>query len=251
MLIQQRHKLILDEIAKSNSVSIRSLSDRLGVSRETVRKDIEVLSNLNELTQVRGGAVRVQTYEPHISNRSSTNPDGKEKIGRIVADIIPDGSSIIIDNGSTTQAIARSLLSRHHDLIVYTNDLKIAETLTPISREIIILGGRLDSNELATHGLETIENLSKYRAEYSLVSAGGLNAIDLFSDFTHEAAALRNNMISQAEQPVIVADHSKFETIGQIKLKAAPAGTKVVTDVEPPAPIIDALNSHHLTLRWY
>ena len=141
MLVQQRHKLILEEVAKTNSVSIRHLSDRLGVSRETIRKDIEALSDLNELKQVRGGAVRVQTYEPHISNRSSTNPDGKEKIATIVADIIPNGASIIIDNGSTTQAIARALLSHHHDLIIYTNDLKIAEILAPAAREVNILGG--------------------------------------------------------------------------------------------------------------
>ena len=108
----------------------------------------------------------------------------------------------------------------------------------------------MDLNELATSGLETIESLAKYRAEYSLVSAGGLNAIDLFTDFTHEVAALRNNMISQAEQAIIVADHSKFETIGQIKLKPAPAGSIVITDIKPPTPILDALNTNRLTAKW-
>lgn len=196
MLAPQRHAMILEDISKSNSVSIRALSGKLDVSRETIRKDIEHLSERNELVQVRGGAVRVQTAEPHLSNRASSNPEGKNKIAEIAAAIIPDGSSIIIDNGSTTQAIARTLLRLRKDLVVYTNDLKIAEILNPVAREIVVLGGRVDPNELATHGLEAIESLSKYRAEFSLISAGGLNANDLFSDFSHKAAAcsrMQNN----------------------------------------------------------
>lgn len=248
MLATQRHALILEEISKSDSVSIRVLSDKLDVSRETIRKDIECLSERNELVQVRGGAVRVQTAEPHISSRASTNPEGKNRIANIAAALIPNGASIIIDNGSTTQAIARALLRHHKDLIIYTNDLKIAEILTPAAREIIVLGGRVDPNEFATHGLETIENLSKYRAEFSFVSAGGLNPNDLFSDFTHEAAALRSCMLSNAEQPILVVDQSKFGAIGQVKLKSVPIGTKVVTDSEPPIPIAQALETQGLIL---
>lgn len=250
LLAPQRHALILEDISKSNSVSIRALSDKLDVSRETIRKDIEHLSERNELTQVRGGAVRVQTVEPHISSRASTNPEGKNKIANIAVNLIPDGSSIIIDNGSTTQAIARALLWHHKDLVIYTNDLKIAEILIPTAREIIVLGGRVDPNELATHGLETIESLSKYRTQFSFVSAGGLNANDLFSDFTHEAAALRSCMLSHAEQPILVVDQNKFGAIGQVKLSPIPVATKVITDTEPPISIVEALEMQSLNLRW-
>ena len=249
MLAPQRHAFILEQISKSNSASIRALSESLGVSRETVRKDIETLSERNQLTQVRGGAIQVQTAEPPMSSRASTNPKGKAKIAGIIAEIIPNGASIIIDNGSTTQAIALALASRHKNLTVYTNDLKIAEHLIPAAREIILLGGRIDPDELATHGLETIENLSKYRAEYALVSAGGLNAADMFTDFTHEAATLRAGMLSCAKHPILAADQSKFGAIGQVKLKFRTQGVKVITDVKPPAAITKALKTEGFVLQ--
>lgn len=250
MLAPQRHALILEEISKVNTVSIRALSNKVGVSRETIRKDIEHLAQLNELVQIRGGAIRIQTAEPHIFSRAATNTEGKNKIAQIVADIIPDGASIIIDNGSTTQAISRALLRRHKSLTIYTNDLKITECLAPVAREITLLGGRIDPNELAVHGLEAIENLSKYRADFSIVSAGGVDASNLFTDFAHETAVLRNAMLLQAKIPIIVADKSKFGSVGQVKLKSVPLGTMIISDTQPPTPITCALKAQGLVLRW-
>lgn len=250
LLAPQRHAHILEAIAKANSISIRALSKTLGVSRETLRKDIETLSTRNELTQIRGGAMRVQTAESPISNRVSINSDGKNKIAQIVAKLIPDNASIMIDNGVTTQTVARALLHRHKNLTIYTNDLKIAEILIPIAREIIMLGGRIDKNEFATHGLETIENLAKYRAEYALISAGGLNESDLFTDFTHEAAVFRDTMLAYAEHPIILVDQSKFGKLGQVKLKPPKKGVCIVMDIQPPNPIKTALTTHNFNLIW-
>ncbi|WP_428672175.1 DeoR/GlpR family DNA-binding transcription regulator [Roseibium sp.] len=246
MLPDERYAVILDEVARQPAVSIRSLTERLGVSRETVRKDIETLAKQGKLAQIRGGATPIVTQEAPISDRVLRNAAGKSRIAALVAAMIPDNASLIIDNGSSTLEVARALSRRHQGLYVYTNDLKLAELIGPACREVVVLGGRLDLAESATFGVEVIENLSRYRAEFALISAGGLSARAGFTDFSREAADLRARMLEQAETPMILADHSKFGVIGQVVMPEPPVGTILVTDEHPDGDILRALKNTEL-----
>ncbi|UWQ91378.1 DeoR/GlpR family DNA-binding transcription regulator [Rhodobacteraceae bacterium M382] len=241
MLPSERHAIILREISKQPAVSIRSLTEVLGVTRETVRKDIDQLSSENKLHKVRGGATRIRNQEPEIETRAATNPEGKSRIAQFVLSQIPDGASLIIDNGSTTLAVARLLRYHRQNLTVYTNDLSISSLLGPVSKEITVLGGRLNVSENATFGIETIEHLSRYRAEFSLIAAGGVSARALLTDFSREAADLRHRMIAQAEQSFILADHSKFGVVGKVVMRPLPDGALVVVDEKPDPETIDAM----------
>ncbi len=243
MLPSQRHQIILSRVSDQPAVTIRELTQSLGVSRETVRKDIEHLAQSNRLLQVRGGAMRIRTAEPPSHKRATTNREGKARIGTHVAAMIGDGSSLFIDNGSTTLAVALALARQRRDLIVYTNDLKIAEIIAPAAREITILGGRLDVAEAATFGLVTLENLSHYRAEYALIGGGGVSARALFTDFSREAAEMRLRMMQQAEEALILADSSKFGEVGQVALGPLPEGVRMVSEIAPPRDIAAALGA--------
>jgi len=243
MLPSQRHQVILRQIAVQPAVTIRELTASLGVSRETVRKDIEHLAAENRLAQVRGGATRILTAEPPSQTRAATNPDGKACIAAYVAGRIADGASLFIDNGSTTMAVALALAQRRHGLIVYTNDLKIAEIVAPAAREVTVLGGRFDPAEAATFGIETLEHLARYRTEYALIGAGGVSARALFTDFSREAAEMRLRMVRQCEEALILTDSSKFGEVGQVVLGPLPRGLTMVTDTMPPEDISVALSN--------
>jgi DeoR family transcriptional regulator, glycerol-3-phosphate regulon repressor len=244
MLPPERHAIILREVAEQPAVSIRFLTQKLGVTRETVRKDIEQLDSENKLNKVRGGATQIRTQEPAVKTRVATNQKGKTKIGKYLLDKIPDGASIIIDNGSTTFAVARLLREFRENLTVYTNDLTIAALLGPVSREVTVLGGRLDVMENATFGLETMEHLGRYRAEFSLIGAGGLSAHALFTDFSRDAADLRHLMLEHAERPFVLADRSKFSVVGQVVMRPFSDRVIAVMDKEPPSEIMAALEDH-------
>ncbi len=243
MLPSQRHQVILHRVAAQPAVTIRELTTSLGVSRETVRKDIEQLAAENRLLQVRGGATRILTAEPPSQMRAATNREGKARIAAHVAGLIADGASLFIDNGSTTLAVALAIAQRRLGLIVYTNDLKIAEILAPAAREVTVLGGRLDPAETATFGIETLEHLARYRAEYALIGAGGISARALFTDFSREAAEMRLRMMRQTEEALILTDSSKFGEVGQVVLGPLPKGARMITDMAPPEEIAAALNA--------
>lgn len=240
MLPSERHAIILREAARQPAVSIRYLTERLGVSRETVRKDIEALALAGELNQVRGGATRVQKQEPPLADRSLSNPEGKRQIGECIAQMIPDGASIIIDNGSTTLAAAQALARLRVDLTIYTNDLLIASVMSP-NAEVTLLGGRLNPLENATMGLDTLDHLSRFYAEYALIGNGGVSARALLTDFTLEAANLRHLMMRRAQRPLILADHSKFGVVGQVAMKPVPSSAALVVDRPLPKELAEAL----------
>ncbi len=241
MLPSQRYQIILDRVSEQPAVSIRELTKSLGVSRETVRKDIENLAQSNRLLQVRGGATRILTAERPSQTRATTNREGKARIAAHVAAGISDGASLFIDNGSTTLAVALALAQQRQDLIIYTNDLKIAEIIAPAAREVTILGGRLDLAVGATFGLVTLEHLSHYRAEYALIGGGGVSARALFTDFSREAAEMRLRMMQQAEDALILVDSSKFGEVGQVVLGPLPKGVRMVSELAPPDDISAAL----------
>ncbi|MDA5095366.1 DeoR/GlpR family DNA-binding transcription regulator [Aliiroseovarius sp. KMU-50] len=240
MLPSERHAIILSEVAHQPAVSIRYLTERLGVSRETVRKDIELLAQAGELNQVRGGATSIRKQEPPMADRSQSNPSGKEQIGLRVVQMIPDGSSIIIDNGSTARAAARELARVRRDLVIYTNDLSIAAVMAPCA-EVTLLGGRFDSSENATMGLDTLDHLSRFHVEFALIGTGGISARTMFTDFSLEAANLRHLMMQRAQRPFILADHSKFGVVGQVAMKPLPSSAALVVDQLPKAELADAL----------
>lgn len=230
MLASERQIHILNQVIDRSAVSIRDLSQEFDVSRETIRKDIYILSRNNKLKMVRGGAIKVQTIEPSFAIRSDRNREGKIAIANFVAQKIPDGTSIIIDSGSTTQAAAQALANSCKDLLVYTNDLVVAQILANASRELIVIGGRISPSEMATQGHETITALQHYHAEFSLIGIGGLSAEAGLTDFNFEGAALRNVMMSNSQQSFLLADHTKFGSVGQVSLTKLPMNSRLVID---------------------
>ncbi|WP_412506951.1 DeoR/GlpR family DNA-binding transcription regulator [Roseovarius sp. SYSU LYC5161] len=241
MLPSERHEIILTEIRRHAAVSIRDLTARLGVTRETVRKDIELLASRGMVGQVRGGAVRVQTREAPIGDRAQTNAAGKTRISERVAQIVPDGASVAIDMGSTALCVAQALGESVRDLSVVTNDLRVSEALAPRCRELVLLGGRVAPAEMAALGVEVLSNLSKYRTEFAVVSVGGLSARAMFTNFSREAVELHRLMFAQAERTLVLVDSSKYDVVGQVVLGALPADVEILSDAPPPDDIAAAL----------
>ena len=237
MLASERQIQILNQVTDKSAVSIRDLSKEFGVSRETIRKDIAILSGDSKVEMVRGGAIKVRTVEPSFATRSDLNREGKNAIAKFVANKIPDGASVIIDSGSTTQAAAHQLAKHCNDLLIYTNDLAVAQILARASRELIFIGGRVSPTEMAAQGHETIEALQRYHAEFALIGVGGLSAEAGLTDFTFEGAALRNVMLTNAQQSFLLVDHTKFGSVGQVSLATLPLQARLVIDRPLPTDI--------------
>lgn len=249
MLATERHAIILERLDQKPTVSIRALTEQLGVSRETVRKDIELLAQDNKLEKIRGGATKIRTSELPITRRSKLNIQGKLLIAQYLASQIPNGASMFLDNGSSVLALAKAL-AHHSGLIVYTNDLKVAEVIAPATAELVIIGGRVDVTEMAVQGIEALDNVARYRADFAIVSAGGLSGAAFLTDFSREASSMRHLMLSQSQQPIILADSEKFGVVGHVVFAPPPKSTRIVTDTAPDEAIQRAISDrgYHLNI---
>ena len=243
MLAKQRQQYILTQVAKSGALAVSELVAQLKVSRETVRRDLIALAERGLIVTTHGGVMSSERLEPDINIRESANADAKQAIGQRAAALVQDGASLILDSGSTTQAVARALADRHQ-LVVYTNDWRIALLLGRRNgNRVTLLGGELSDSEDATFGLDTLQQLSHYRVDFSFVGACGISPDAYLTDYTRMVAEVRSRMITAAGQAVVVADLSKFGRITPVRIGGFETVRYLVTEAQPDAAIAAAISA--------
>lgn len=234
MIPEQRQRRLLDRAAEAGAVSVSGLADEWGVSRETIRRDIAELARQGLLVKTHGGAVPLSAPEPAPDMRRASNPAGKARIGRAAAALVPEGASVILDSGSTTACIAASLAGRR-GLTVYTSDLGIARSLHRGGIRVLLLGGLIEDGGEATVGLDALDMLARYRADFAFVGAGGLTLDGTLTDFTRDGAALRALMLARGTAAHAVIDCEKFGRTTAVEIAGFGAGARLITDAAPPA----------------
>ncbi|BAN24994.1 DeoR/GlpR family DNA-binding transcription regulator [Caballeronia insecticola] len=243
MLAEQRHQYILAELDKHGALAVADLVRALAVSRETVRRDLNALAGRGLVATTHGGALSMDRREPHVDVREANNAAAKQAIGVRAAAFVPDGASLVIDSGSTTQAVARALAERHR-LTVYTNDWRIAMLLARRNgNRVSLLGGEIADLEDATFGLDTIQQISQYHADFAFVGAGGITDDAHLTDYSRLAAEVRGRMIAAAACAIVVADCSKFGRTTPVRIRGFESVRYLVCDAPPDRAIRRALAS--------
>lgn len=241
MLAEQRHQYILAQVAKTGALSVAELVNDLNVSRETIRRDLNALASRGLLVTTHGGALSSERREPDLDTRESANASAKRAIGARAAELVPDGASLVIDSGSTTQAVARALTDRHR-LAVYTNDWRIALLLARHNdNRVTLLGGELAESEDATFGLDTVQQLAQYHADFAFIGAGGITPEAHLTDYTRMAAEVRSRMIASANLVVVVADNSKFGRVTPVRINGFERARYLVTELAPDRALAKAI----------
>lgn len=213
----QRHEYVLAQLARRGRVEAGRLAEELGVSTESIRKDLTVLEDRGLLRRVHGGAIPVGelTAEPAIQERTSFTPE-KEAIARAaLKHIPPPGGSVIIDAGSTTARLAAQLPT-DHELLAYTNALPIAQLLAHNPAiDLWTLGGLIRRPTLAAVGPNAIGQLKSINVEVAFLGTNGVSFSRGLTTPDAAEAAVKAAMTGAAGRRILLADHSK---IGLIRL---------------------------------
>ncbi|MHA2937848.1 DeoR/GlpR family DNA-binding transcription regulator [Vibrio sp. RC27] len=212
MLEETRLHRITALLSTLNQVSTEVIIQHLGVSRETVRRDVLKLEDQGKLRRVHGGVISCQPEaEKPLEIRSLIKKSEKKSIARETVKQLKAGQAIFIDAGSTTSYLAEELLSMS-GLTVVTNSLEIANCLSsvPEQHEVILLGGHMGKTTQATSGEITLNELNRYRADIAILSPVGLSHEAGASSFYHHEAAIASSMVKQAKSTIILADSDKI-----------------------------------------
>lgn len=217
MLTSERQRLIKEQAMKMGEVSISELAKRFGVSIETIRRDINMLSEKNILKKVRGGAVPIEftVREDAYEVRYRKNHEHKSAIGAyIAAKLIEDNDSIAISSGSTMEILASSITARN--LLIVTNSINIASILQNrmrqnlMSGEVIMLGGIVRAEEHYTGGSIAVEMLKKFTFNKAFLGVSAISGRDVMTSNIEEGIIM-STMIDHSRYCCVAADASKFD----------------------------------------
>ena len=210
--IAERHKHILDCLARDGHVRVAEMSKELDVTTVTIRKDLKYLEEKKLLYRTHGSAspVNPQTQEVEVREKEKIHIDEKRRIAMAAAQLIEPDDSIIIASGSTVQMLGDFIQPQGH-LTVVTSSLKTAVQLNSMDRvDVIQLGGNVRKNSLSVVGVYTSQFFEQITCSKLFL---GVDGIDLDYGITNsniEEALLNIKMIEASQRTIIMADSSKF-----------------------------------------
>ena len=210
---EDRHLRIRALVATFQRVTSDRIVAELGVSRETVRRDLIELEALGEIKRVHGGIVSTHA-EPPLTERAQTRVRFKRAIARRAARDAKSGQMLFLDAGSTTAILAEEL-AKLSGLTVITNSFDVAVHLnagtgSERANRVIVLGGNLGEGLPATFGDTTISEIHRYRADVALLSPVGVDVRYGATSFDQREAEVARAMATNASRVVILADYSKI-----------------------------------------
>ncbi|NDK32224.1 DeoR/GlpR family DNA-binding transcription regulator [Nesterenkonia haasae] len=249
-LTPERHQSILARL-EDGPVTVQVLADRLHVSKETIRRDLDLLESQGSLHRVHGGAVPaglVSRTETSLHDRLRRHTAQKQRIAEAARGFLPpaDGGSMIFDAGTTTEALADLLAAesqvegKHRYLI--TNAVPIAQKLsTSPGVQVEILGGSVRGVTGAAVGPDTITALQSRRADVAFIGTNGVDATFGLSTPDSSEAAVKSAHICAARHRVLLADSSKLGQTTLVQFAALTDIDVLITDAEPVADLATAL----------
>lgn len=248
MLAIERRNEILEKLQKEKRVVVSELSQCYQVTEETIRRDLEKLENDGLVIKSYGGAV---LNEQNIVGlpfdvRKNQSITEKQRIAGIIADMVQEKDTIMLDVSSTSVYIAKEL-KKKEQLTVITNSIEIiVEFYNMPNWTVISTGGTVRADSFALGGPHTDELLSSYHVDKAIVSCKGLDLKDGITDYVEQDANSKRMMLRAARDRILAVDHTKFDTTAFIRVTDWSSFTKVVTDQEPPGKWMEEFNRRRI-----
>jgi len=237
-----RQSSLLNLVRGQGFVSIEALSNELGVTLQTVRRDVQRLSEAGMLARFHGGARAAMSTTQNIAyqQRKALQAEAKSRIGRVIAQRVPNGSSLFINIGTTMEAVAHALVD-HRDLRVITNNLQVASILSDApSCQVIVAGGEMRAVDRGIVGEMAVDFIRQFKVDIGLIGISGIEPDGSLRDFDYREVQVARTIMGQSRQVWLAADHSKFLRAAIVELANVRDIDMLYTD-ESPSRIMMAL----------
>ncbi|QDQ26857.1 DeoR/GlpR transcriptional regulator [Chitinimonas arctica] len=232
MFAEERHQRILDALTRHGRVEVAALARDLGVSEDTVRRDLKALTEKGFLQKTHGGAVLLATAQIRFPARTAIRPAAKAGLGAAAAALVEAHQTIFIDAGTTTLELARAL--EVTPLCVVTNSLDVATVLADRPGiDLVLSGGLWCAPERYFAGPTAVALIASHRADMAFLGACAVHA-KLGVTATHASdAQVKAAMIAHSASAVLVTDDSKFGQIAPYSVAALSDFDRLITDSAP------------------
>ncbi|HVE52697.1 MAG TPA: DeoR/GlpR family DNA-binding transcription regulator, partial [Ramlibacter sp.] len=201
-------------------------------------RDVQRLAEAGLLTRFHGGVRAPGSTIENLDHqqRQSLHAAGKAAIARLVAAQVPNDCSLMLNIGTTTEAVARALL-HHRGLRVITNNLNVAAILSGNTQcEVIVASGVVRSRDRGIVGESTVDFIRQFKVDVAVVGISGIEADGSLRDFDYREVWVAQTIIEHAREVWLAADYSKFNRPAMVELARLDQVDRLFTDAPPPAP---------------
>nr|WP_249792599.1 DeoR/GlpR family DNA-binding transcription regulator [Bradyrhizobium sp. BRP22] len=231
-----RQTEILNLARAFGRVVVEDLAKRFEVSAQTIRKDLNDLCDRRSLTRIHGGAIIASGVENlAYEARRFVAAEEKKAIGAAAAALIPNGSSLFINIGTTTEEVASALTS-HEDMLVITNNLNVAMLLYRHPRiEVVVAGGTVRRADGAVVGSTATQLIGQFKVDYAIIGASAIDEEGALLDFDYREVQVAQAIIANARNVMLVADSTKLRRSAPVRIAHIGQIQTFITDTALPA----------------
>ena len=219
-------------------MTVEELAEMLGVTLQTVRRDVQRLADDGALSRFHGGVRLPQSTIENLAHRQREvlNAEGKARIARAVAREVPNDCSLMLNIGTTTEAIAKALM-QHRGLRVITNNLNVATILSQSPGcEVIVAGGVVRPRDLGIVGEAAVDFIGQFKVDIALIGISGIEVDGTLRDFDYREVKVAQTIIRHSREVWLAADASKFNRHAMVEAAKLPQIHRLFTDQAPPEP---------------
>jgi DeoR family glycerol-3-phosphate regulon repressor len=247
--LRDRRENIVQLVRSRGFVTIEFLSEEFGVTPQTIRRDINALSQEGVLHRYHGGAgMPPSTENVSYYKRKVLCLEEKQRIAAMVARQIPDHTSLFINIGTTTEAIARALCN-HVGLRVITNNIHVAAILGGNENfEVIVAGGLVRHRDGGIIGPLTIDFIQQFRVDYGIIGISGIDMDGTLLDFDYREVRAARAIIDNSRRVLLAADHTKFGRNAMVRLGGVSEVDALFTDRQPPEGLSESIAASEVEL---
>ncbi|MEM5471850.1 DeoR/GlpR family DNA-binding transcription regulator [Hoeflea sp. AS60] len=210
--LNTRQSEILSRTEASGFVTIEGLAEEFGVSAQTVRRDIILLSEAGLLQRFHGGAGVIgstETLRLDHQHKRNMAVDEKQRVAEAAVALLPDGASIFFDVGTTSE-ITASALNRRPGFRIFTNSMRVALALDPAHHDVNVLGRKVEGRDGSLVGEEIMLSLAALRVDFALIGCSAVDKDGRVMDFDLSKIAVKKAAMAAARQKFLIAAPSKF-----------------------------------------
>ena len=241
-MTMERRRKIVERIETRGFATIETLAREFDVSAQTIRRDIIELDKQKRLLRFHGGAGLPRTSTRlGYTQKKSASVEGKQRIGEAVAALIPEGSAVFLDVGTTVEAVAQAMAHRSN-LHIFTNSLGSAGALAR-SRDlrVHVTGGILHGADGSLVGTNVEAAIAHYKFDIAVIACSGFDDDGTVMDFDVQKVAVKAAAMANARRTILVADSAKFARTAFVRISELEEFTQIVTDAQPPAALLAAI----------
>jgi DeoR/GlpR family transcriptional regulator of sugar metabolism len=215
-------------LSEEADISIQQLSDELGVSQVTIRSDLSSLESKGVILRLRGGAL--PAFHPDILEHQKNNPAIKKRIAQAAAELVSDGDTIMVNDGTTTSMIPRYLLGKRDIRLVTNSTLVLPYARVNPSLHTMLIGGEFKASTEAIVGSQALAQLETFHVRYVFIGTGGFSVEKGLTTHLQEGAEIAKKMAGLGDKIVLTADSSKYGRKGFVNFLPLEKVDIVITD---------------------